>query len=525
MAFAATLSVALGQDVSWDTKNYHLYNAWAFLHDRYALDIAAAGMQSFFNPLADVPYFVLAQGPLCDWPRTLAALQGLWFGALVFLVLQIAERFSQLQQRHFGTADACAALIGATGTMAVSQVGSTTNEIPLAVGVLLGLYLLMPLLVPSGTHRAATRAWLAGLCCGVAAGLKPTAAVYPPAMALALLFAMGVRSRQAWVAATLYVAGTATAFLLAYGTWGWHLYQTTGNPIFPLFNQVFHSPWTALAGGTDGRFRPRTVAQWMFYPFFWLRKQQGLVTETVFADPRYALAMLSLAAWLVADWMKRGSDGKGKDKTFVFLAVFFCVGYVLWMGLFSILRYAIPLEALTGLLLLSAIRAWKPGGWQSSMRGGAIIMALLLVVILGMTSYPNWWRGGYARQVFDVDVPAVEDNSLVVLAGSPDAYLAPMLARASGIRFVGLTWFTDASRGYGLWELTRQRLTEHQGPMYVVRRDDPDNANELALLHELLPQRHEADCEPIRSNLEMGRRGKNHAAGLSLCRLIANPAL
>lgn len=522
LGFGAALSVALGQDISWDTKNYHLYNAWAFLHGRHAQDITAAGMQSFFNPLSDIPYLALAQGPLHAWPRTLAALQGLWFGALVFLVLKIAKRLAQLQACRFGTVDVCAALIGVTGSMAVSQVGSTTNEIQLAVLLLLGLYALMPLLSPSVVRRPALRAWLAGLCCGLAAGLKPTAAVYPPAMALSLLIAMGIGSRPAWKAVTLYAVGVALAFLAAYGAWGWHLYQSTGNPLFPLFNQIFQSPLTATVGGTDGRFRPHDLAHWLFYPFYWIKRQQWLVTEAPFADSRYAIAMLALVALLAARLKARDGRMLGSNPTASFLAIFFLVGYVFWLALFSILRYAIPLEALSGSLMLMGIRAWKPDTWRTSTRGASISMAMLLLIILGTTSYPNWWRGAYARHVFEVDAPTIEANSLVILAGSPDAYLAPMLSDAPGVSFVGLTWFTAASRGYGLWDITKQRLSTHVGPMYVVRRDDPENANELALLRELLPQRHETGCHAIRSNLETGRRGKSYAAGLSLCRLIVN---
>ncbi|MDG2539972.1 hypothetical protein P5Y53_20015 [Dyella jiangningensis] len=522
LGFGAALSVALGQDISWDTKNYHLYNAWAFLHGRGAQDITAAGMQSYFNPLADLPYLALAQGPLHAWPRTLAALQGLWFGALVFLVLKIAKHLAQRQGRRFGMVDVCAALIGVTGSMAVSQAGSTTNEIQLAVLMLLGIYALMPLLAPSAVRQPGLRAWLAGLCCGLAAGLKPTAAVYPPAMALSLLITMGIGSRLAWKATTLYAMGVALAFLATYGAWGWHLYQSTGNPLFPLFNQIFQSPLTAMAGGTDGRFRPHDLAHWLFYPFFWIKRQQWLVTEAPFADPRYAVAMLALAALLVARWKARDDRAQGSHAAASFLAIFFFVGYVLWLVLFSILRYAIPLEALTGLLLLAGFHAWKPDTWRVPTRGASLSMTALLLLVLGTTSYPNWWRGGYARHVFEVEAPTIEPNSLVILAGSPDAYLAPMLGDTPGVSFVGLTWFTAASRGYGLWDITRQRLGSHVGPMYVVRRDDPENANELALLRELLPQRHATDCQAIRSNLETGRRGKSYAAGLSLCRLTAN---
>ncbi|WP_430391512.1 hypothetical protein [Dyella sp. 20L07] len=514
LVFGAALSVAMGQDTFWDTKNYHLYNAWAFLHDRYASDITVAGMQSYFNPLPDVPYFLLAHGPLSTWPRTLAAIQGLWFGVLMFVVLRIAAQLAQLQQRRFGMADVCAALIGVTGTMAVSQVGSTTNEIPLAVLLLLGFYLLLSLLSPSAS-RPVLRALLAGLCCGLAAGFKPTAVVYPPAMALALLAALDWRSRRAWTAAVVYTAGVAIAFVLAYGGWAWHLYQVTGNPIFPMFNQVFQSPLTAAIGGTDGQFRPHSLGQWLFYPFYWVVKQRNLVTEPVFADPRYALAMLAVLAIAVAKWIRAR---RTPDPALRLLVIFVAISYLLWMALFSILRYAIPIEALTGLLVLAAAHAWWPQQWQAPTRIAKGCLLGLLVLILATTTYPNWWRGGYSAHVVETDIAPLEPHSLVVLAGSPVAYLAPWFPQADDLQFVGLTWFTRRSQGYGLWNLTQQRLNNHAGPMYVVRRDDA--AAELALLQELLPQRHMTDCHPIQSNLETGRGGKDHSLGLSLCKLI-----
>lgn len=518
LAFGAALSVALGQDIFWDTRNYHLYNAWAFLHDRYAMDITAAGLQSYFNPLPDLPYFLLATGPLNAWPRVLAAVQGLWFGALAYLVLCIAQRLATLQQRRFGAADVCAALIGATGTMAVSQAGSTTNEIQLAVFLLLGLYVLMPLLAATAPPRPLARALWGGLCCGLAAGLKPTAIVYPPAMALALLIAMGVGRKLAWQAAMVYAAGALAAFALAYGYWGWHLYQATGNPIFPMFNQVFHSPLTVSGGGTDGRFLPRNLWQWLFYPFFWIGKQRNVVTESLFADARYALAMLAVLALLAARLVRRPRSMQANAGTRM-LAIFAAVGYVLWMALFSILRYATPIEALTGLLMLCAVHAWWPRLWEKKPALRTAGFALLLLVILGNTTYPNWWRGAYARHAIEADIGEVEPNSLVILAGSPDAYLAPLFPHAQNIQFVGLTWFTRASQDRGLWTLTRQRLGEHTGAFYLVRRDDPGTADELALLKDMLPQYRATDCRPIHSNMEISRGGKDMSQGLSLCRL------
>src|SRR5688500_8071941 len=47
----------LGQDTNWDLRNYHLYNAYAFLNDRQAMDLAPAGQQTWLNPLLDIFWY------------------------------------------------------------------------------------------------------------------------------------------------------------------------------------------------------------------------------------------------------------------------------------------------------------------------------------------------------------------------------------------------------------------------------------------------------------------------------------
>lgn len=517
LAVGASLSIWLGQDISWDLKNYHLYNAWAFIHGRSSLDLAAASLQSYFNPLPDLPYYWLATGPLHTWPRLLAGYQGLWYGLLLFVVIRIAGRYAQLQGGRLGMAEVCAALIGATGTMAISQTGSTSNEVQLAVLVLTGLYLLLPLLGPTSVTKPKARALCAGVACGVAAGLKPTAAIYLPAMALALLFALNVRRREAWQATASYTAGATLAILLVYGPWGSHLYQATGNPLFPLFNQWFHSPLTTPTPLTDSRFFPRNVAQWLFYPFFWLKRRPSLVTEVPFADPRYAMAMLSLVALATAYHMRGREDDGTPNPALRFLVIFVSASYLTWLVRFAILRYAVALESLTGLVMLIAVRTWMPASADHHRLGK--LFAVLLVLIIGASAYPNWWRAPYSNGVIEAELPNLEPNSIVILAGIPDGYLAALFPHAENLQFIGLSWFTAASRGYGLYEMTQRRLHEHRGPTYVVLRDDSETAVAMSLLQDILPTRQITACQPILSNMETGRRNRNYAMGLRLCRL------
>ena len=52
-----TLGAYLCNANRWDFANYHYYNAFAFLHDRLNYDIVPASINTFFNPLIELPLY------------------------------------------------------------------------------------------------------------------------------------------------------------------------------------------------------------------------------------------------------------------------------------------------------------------------------------------------------------------------------------------------------------------------------------------------------------------------------------
>src|ERR1700709_234631 len=48
-----------GQDANWDWQNYHEYNVWAVLNNRYGTDVLPAGFQTYFNPAVYFPAYYL----------------------------------------------------------------------------------------------------------------------------------------------------------------------------------------------------------------------------------------------------------------------------------------------------------------------------------------------------------------------------------------------------------------------------------------------------------------------------------
>src|SRR3981189_1843570 len=67
-----------GQDINWDWRDYHAYNACALINGRYDQDVAPAGIHTFLNPLAYLPaYFLRHHVAAPFWGMLLGAIHGL----------------------------------------------------------------------------------------------------------------------------------------------------------------------------------------------------------------------------------------------------------------------------------------------------------------------------------------------------------------------------------------------------------------------------------------------------------------
>ena len=256
---AGLLSLWLGQDATWDLRNYHLYVAWAYLGGRLSLDMAPGQMQSYFNPWIDLPYYWMA----ANWP---ARWTGFAFGAAHGLVI-IPLYAIACRLLPFKAAAVCA-LAGCLGPVFLYQLGSTMGDNTAALLVLPAVAVMLHALghLPADTRTAARGMALAGLLGGAAAGLKLTNA--PAALALcAMPLAAGCDwgSRMRWVA----WVGVATSLgvLATGGHWFWTMYQHFGNPLFPQFNGLFQSELAASVTVLDDRWGPRGVMQMLLWPF------------------------------------------------------------------------------------------------------------------------------------------------------------------------------------------------------------------------------------------------------------------
>lgn len=483
---AGAQSVATGLDVNWDLKNYHYYDAYAFLADRLGWDVAPAMLQTYYNPLADLPFWFLNHA--IPSPRITAFIMAVPAGIAVFCLLRMAAVLFPM-----GTGDrwlwiGCALAIGATGSMGLSVLGSTMNEWPPAMLVMIALAVVVAALAAGGAVPARSLA-LAGALAGLACGLKLTYGVFSIAL-LATLVTFGTAHERG---RSLLIAGAAAGagFLAAYGFWGWTLWREFGNPFFPYFNDIFRSPWWEPAPLFDRTFGPRDALQAIAFPLFFAREYK-LVAEVSFRDWRLA-ALLVLAIACAIRWLATGR--RPMPPAWRVLAVFTLVAYLLWLKLFAIYRYLVPLEMLSGALIVGALLYLVPG--TNARRAAIVIVAIALV---GTTRKASWGRLPFHGTHFDVGVPYMAPGALVVIGPTqPMAYIIPFFP--ADARFVSpQNNFLQAGQSNLLARRIEEIATAHRGPIYSL--DFAVGGDVDAVLPRYGLRRDAAHCSPVRSRLD-----------------------
>ncbi|MDR0535332.1 MAG: hypothetical protein LBG65_03120 [Puniceicoccales bacterium] len=538
MAVGGALSVRCGIDANYDLKKYHLHNGWALLNGRLGVDLFPAGLQTYYPPLLDVPYYLLAVEWFPDSPRIVTFLMGIPTGILIFLtflcihqVLRALPGFSEIERRFFA---GLLAFFGLGGTSLVIQIGSTTNEVQTACLVLGALAAFLSL---RERHPIAA-ATAAGALLGAGTGFKLTAAPYTVAFAAGLLAqsggsipslprflkktraakpanppcpARGVPAKKPlshkFLPAFVSFSGAWwVAFLAVYGWWGCTLYKLTGNPVFPMYNNIFKSDWIPEKALPGSWFVPQSLQEALFFPFTWVNSRA--ISASAGTDLRFAFAYVTAAVWVVflcLQWGRRllpantnqdtrtslqGDDRENPGdgcrllpKAAKFIIVFLLFGFVIWEALFSVLRYAIPMEVLLG--LVPFIATWhlldslgvRQGDKKRNLALAAILITLT-VLATATTKFPFWGRvrddaKNPQKRVFDVSIPKLPDNSLVVLYTPETQFLAPFIAKENPTAtFVSPgdepLFLLRAMKDGSLRKRVLDRIREHPGPVLVL---------------------------------------------------------
>ena len=494
----------MGQDTSWDQKNYHFYTVHAWLSGRTFSDLAPAQIQTWLNPLPHLLQYLLIQTA-----RPVVA--GLVMGALAGLNGLMLWLLARRLQRGDPTWEtrACASfivLVGLTGSIFLSEVGTTQAEYLCSVFVLGGLISITPASSEMACKPKARDFLFAGLWMGTACGLKLTNLIYAIGLGASLLALWPVLALHGRLLLS-YTIGGVCGFLATGGYWAVHLWLVFGNPIFPFFNAVFASPLFERINFVDTIFIPKSLfTAAITYPFGWLLGMHP-TNQLPFREARFALVAVFMPVALIVSALRpaRGPLGAAENGSNVELrqfwlhGLFFVVSYAIWLKQFGHQRYALPLELLTGLMLFQSVDQVL-----RSRREVTFVFGLLAVFIVVWTRPANWGRIPYGKDWFGIAAPRdTAPPTLYVMIGDrePFAYVIPFMPQTS--RFVRLTGNMPLEPSMPLGRKALSMIRAHTGTIRSLTVLELDEQQRARLARFGLAFAPEGKCQQFRSRVDI----------------------
>jgi len=388
-------SMAAGKDMSWDVVNHHLYLPFSWLSGRYRTDLFGAGAQAYQNPLGYFPLYGLLQSGAPAW------FAGLVLGATHALVVWPLDRIA----RSFWPTEEAADFWCRTLALALCLVSPVflllagTSSIDPSTSLLVVWAVALSLQGRSADEAAASTgraAATAGALVGLASAAKLSNAVF--AVALCGLWLLKCAAGQApWRRLASFAAGLAAAFAAGAAWWMAWLWHDFGNPVFPLFNPIFHSPYAPPQALASLRFVPESAWAMVTRLLEMTESSSFVAFEAILPDGRPLLAALAASVLGIVlacrgDWRRLMTRAAWRSPGCQ-LALFMLLSYVLWMRSSGNARYALPLFVLVGIPLARALQRLLPLPVAK--------MALLTLLLLQGGSYACFDQHRFAGTRWD----------------------------------------------------------------------------------------------------------------------------
>ena len=496
------LALTQGQDVNWDLLNYHYYTGYGFWTGSWQKDMMPAGIQSLLEPLYNIFIFLLIHNlPPIAVGLLIGTLDGLGF---IFLYL-IAGIFIDKRIERTSYRIVFMTLLALSGLYVpnfLSQLGNTNGDVLTGLFVLSGLTILLHRM---GDQSSSGWIW-GGILMGMGVGLKLTNAVYILGIAVAVLFSMGINTTNSKRLIS-FLSGSGVGFAVTGGFWFLKIYQRFGNPFFPYYNTLFHSPYGLSVDSHDYRWFPSSFAEWIFFPFYFTKQHQiaELSIENYSFMFIYVLILLVLLKMIVSRAFPVEQIKEVEKKAFPldeqFFLTFFVASFIIWEVTFSYYRYLSPLEELAPILIFLLLRYL--------LGKGAVIVTLSFILFNAMNPhYPDWGRISWGKSYFQVrGIPKGLPKEALVLVGSkPLAFVIPELPEE-------FRYFTIGNLGgiaSPFWDKkVHEYVQKSKKPLYLLTNKDALSSNQKSL-KKFGVQIDRSSCFSL----------KNRArAGIRLCRL------
>jgi hypothetical protein len=463
------LALYLGQDANWDFRNYHWYNAYAALNGRYGIDILPSQIPSFYNPLLDIPFYLLASAvPAKLAYFILATVQGLNI-VLLFMLAHAVLIIPNPKNKVW----VCLGLssLGLLGGGGIALIGTTFYDNVTSLGFFASALLMIrnwDRFFALTTPRAVLLAFLCGLPAGLMMGLKLPFVTFCVGLCFAPLFIGGPLLRRFWISFG-FGLGVLAALALSLGPWAWHLYTAYGNPLLPYFNNYFHSFMTTAESSRDIKFIPQEWDNRLLFPFVFARWPMR-VGEIHWQDFRlpllYVLLPLGLVLRLLFGRNKETADRIAHPYPARYILWAAVLSYASWLLAFAIYRYLIPLEMVAPLLLTLAI-----GLLPVRPQPRAMLTLFTLIAVIVSIQPGDWGRAkSWQATPAPIAVPALgETRDLMILMAGFEPYSHALPAFPPEIPFIRVqSNFSSPDEPKGVNQILRARVEAHKGRIKIL---------------------------------------------------------
>jgi hypothetical protein len=243
-------------------------------------------------------------------------------------------------------------------------------------------------LAPQDDQKAAKRTAMLALLLGMATAFKLANLIIAVPIVMVYVFNLvaGPDRQQRLLAVLKSTPVAAVLFIVPFAPFMIHVYRLTGNPVFPLYNGFFKSPYWPQGAVFDPRWGPWGVYETVIWPVLMYLKPYRL-SEFGYYSGRLTIGYLLAAVCL---FIAR------RERKVLAVAFITLVATILWSGSSGYIRYALYLELTSGILLIwLVIYVWKKcARWPAWAR--LLAQAPVWVLLLGQAyfalSYASRWE-------------------------------------------------------------------------------------------------------------------------------------
>lgn len=337
----------------FDFSSYHYYNGWAFWNNRLGIDILPTSFRSYFNPILDaINYYVITK---CEMhPYIFLFITGIKFGIFLFLSYLLYDLIFRGKYKLVLTLFSLLFLF--FSPLLIRTLAFDWNDMQVSAFILLALYLIFRNIYNTDSKKSLFMLFLSGGLLGFVVGLKYTAFIFCISVLLCAA-ASYKRNKHLFKTIFLLLAGMFLGFILSDGYWIYMVYKHFLNPVFPYFNNFFHSPYGVTSAVLDydfGHLRPNS-----FYSFLFLPLSNNLLentsSECSFFDIKFILTFvlvilyipLRLGSYKFKRYLCRITDIRIVD----IIIIFIISSYYINTFVFGQARYLGPVFVLASALI------------------------------------------------------------------------------------------------------------------------------------------------------------------------------